>query len=308
MSLIHLYELITVLFILLLGLLVLVLTYRHLLKNATKHQIISDPQQRELVRSFGSALAKGEFSLRFQPKISVKTGRICGAEVLVRWNHPKYGMIHPEVFITLAEKSGFIVPLGQWILKNACEQAKELHTRGHGYIRLSVNLSAQQFKIGDVVKDIAKLLDELSVSPQMLEVELTETVFLNNSEKNLLMLKVLREMGVMVSLDDFGTGYSSLKYLREFPLDALKIDKTFVHLITENAENVNIIKAMISLAKAMHMKTIAEGVETLEEARLLAELGVDELQGYYFFKPLTVEKFFAEVYLEAREERTLVQQ
>ena len=259
------------------------------------HRTITDPQQRELVHSFGSALSKGEFSLRYQPKIAVKTGKICGVEALARWEHPKFGAIHPELFISLAEKSGFIAPLGQWILKTACEQAKVLQARGFRHVRISINLSAQQFKIGDIVKDIAKLMDDYQILPQMLEVELTESVFLDNSEKNLLMLKVLREMGVLISLDDFGTGYSSLKYLREFPLDALKIDKTFVHLVSANEDNVKIIKAMIALAKAMNMKTIAEGVETLEEAQLLASLDVDELQGYYFYKPLKAEQLLEEL-------------
>lgn len=278
-------------FVLLAVLLLLHWSNERLQVQATSHLGKQDPIERDLIHSFGSALAHNEFSVRYQPKISVKTGKICGAELLVRWDHVKYGKIPPEQFITLAEKTGFIIPLGLWILKTACLQARQFKAKGYQHIRIAINLSAHQFKIGDVIEDIAKALTDYDLPPEMFEVELTESAFLHHTEKNLLMLKVLREMGVTISLDDFGMGYSSLKYLREFPLDALKIDRSFTRRVLSNDENENIIKAMVSLAKALHMKTIAEGIENKETAAFLTDLGVDELQGFYFYEPLTAEAF-----------------
>lgn len=303
---IALYIIIGVMLLLVIALLMLAWHYRQLHRQLFQ-QSLRNPQQHNLIHSFGKALAKGEFSLKYQPKISVKTGKICGAEALVRWEHSKYGLILPAEFIELAEKSGFIIPLGQWILKTACQQAKILHTQGFSHVRIAINLSAEQFKMGDIVKDIAKTLDTFQLSPQMLEVELTESIFLMNSEQHLLMLKVLREMGVTIALDDFGTGYSSLKYLREFPLDALKIDQTFIHQLLANDENANIVKAMIALAKAVHMKTIAEGVESNDQAQLLAEWGVDELQGFYFYQPLTIDELITAIKQQAETKPVIFQ-
>lgn len=302
----YIFALIALLCVLLLAIAVLLVYARRLREVADIHREIKDPHQRELLNAMASGLKNEEFSLRFQPIISLKTGKICGVESLVRWEHPKFGMIYPDAFISLAEQSGLIMPLGEWILKAACLQAKNLHKKGFSHVRVAVNLSAEQFKNSDVVEQIASLCDDLQVSPRMLEVELTESIFLNNSQKNLLMLKVLREMGVTISLDDFGTGYSSLKYLREFPLDALKIDKAFIRNINTSEESKNIVKAMLTLGKALHMKTIAEGVETIEEATLLAQWGADELQGYYFYKPMTEEQLHAELHAQKLKQPLII--
>lgn len=288
-----LYTLMGLISVLLITLLVLLSAQDRLQKQVLAAKDKHDPMQHDLIQSFGTALVNHEFSVRYQPKICAKTGKMTGVELLVRWDHWKYGSIAPEQFISLAEKSGFIIPLGLWILKQACMQAKLLQKKGYSHIRIAINLSAQQFKIGDIVEDIAGLLAEYEVPATLFEIELTESAFLHHNEKNLLMLKVLREMGIIIALDDFGTGYSSLKYLREFPCDILKIDKTFTRRVLYDDENVNIIKAMISLAKALHMKTIVEGVENEETARFLTDMDVDELQGFYYYLPLTGEELIA---------------
>ncbi len=200
------------------------------------HQIQAKQRLEMLLRV---AIAKNDLTILYQPKISSRTGRICGVEALVRWYHPDMGWIAPSEFIPAAEESGLIVPLGNWVLKKVCEKIKGWHEMGFSYLKVSVNLSAYQFRKGDIVEDIAKILWDTQIAPYSLDLELTESVLMENTEKCVLMLQVLKSMGITISVDDFGTGYSSLSYLRRFPIDALKIDKSFVRNITTDPEDLS---------------------------------------------------------------------
>jgi EAL domain-containing protein (putative c-di-GMP-specific phosphodiesterase class I) len=251
------------------------------------HQIQARQRMEMLLRV---AIAKNDLIVLYQPKISSRTGRICGAEALVRWYHPDLGWISPTEFIPVAEESGLIVPLGHWVLKKVCEKIKTWHQMGFNHLKISVNLSAYQFRKGDIVEDIAKILWESQIAPYSLDLELTESVLMENTEKCVLMLEVLKSMGITISVDDFGTGYSSLSYLRRFPIDALKIDKSFIRNITSDPEDLSIVKAIIAMAKGLKIKIIAEGVETKEQAKYLLEQEVDELQGYFISLPLTEDE------------------
>lgn len=257
-----------------------------LASDSIKHQLQARRYMEMLLRT---ALSNNEFTILYQPKISTKTGRICGVEALVRWYHPDLGWFAPDVFIPIAEESGLIIPLGHWVLKTVCQKIKKWQELGFEHLKFSVNLSAHQFKRGDIVEDIANILWETQIAPFSLELELTETVLMENTEKYVLMLDVLKSMGITISIDDFGTGYSSLSYLRRFPIDALKIDKSFVMNIKEDQED-SIIKAIIAMAKGLGIKTTAEGVETKEQANYLIENEVDELQGFYISTPLTEDE------------------
>ncbi|MBS0287185.1 MAG: EAL domain-containing protein [Proteobacteria bacterium] len=243
-----------------------------------------------------AALSNQEFTLLYQPKLSTKTGRICGAEALVRWFHPELGWFSPNEFIPIAEETGLIIPLGHWVIKTVCEKIKKWHEMGFEHLKISLNLSAYQFRKGDIVEDIANVLWETQIAPYSLELELTESVLMENTEKCVLMLDVLKSMGISISIDDFGTGYSSLSYLRRFPIDALKIDKSFVNNINEKTQEDTIIRAIIAMAKGLKIKTIAEGVETKEQANYLIKHEVDELQGYYISMPLTEDEFTTQLY------------
>ncbi len=240
-----------------------------------------------------AAIANNEFTLLFQPKMSTRTGRICGAEALLRWCHPALGWFSPSEFIPIAEETGLIIPLGHWVMKTVCEKLKKWHDMGFGHLKISVNLSAYQFKKGDLVVDLANILWDTQLSPYSLELELTETVLMDNAEKYVLMLNVLKSMGISISIDDFGTGYSSLSYLKRFPIDALKIDKSFVNNIGDLQEDDTIINAIIAMAKGLNIKTIAEGIETKEQANYLIAQEVDELQGFYISLPLTEDELTA---------------
>lgn len=262
-----------------------------------KHQLQARRYMEMLLRA---GLANNEFTVLFQPKVSTKTGRICGAEALVRWYHPDLGWFSPDVFIPIAEESGLILPLGHWVLKTVCEKIKKWHEMGFVNLKISVNLSAHQFKKGDIVEDIANILWETQIAPYSLDLELTESVLMENTEKYVLMLDVLKSMGITISIDDFGTGYSSLSYLRRFPIDALKIDKSFVFNLKDHEED-SIIKAIIAMAKGLNIKTIAEGVETKEQASFLIENEVDELQGYYISLPLTEDEFTSQLYEDSAQ-------
>lgn len=252
--------------------------------------------RQRLERLLKSALDNEEFTLLFQPKIETKTGRICGAEALVRWNNPELGGVSPTEFIPIAEESGIIIPLGIWVLQNVCEKIKKWHELGFGHLKVAVNLSAYQFRTGDIVEDIAKILHDSTIPAYALDLELTEGVLMENSEKCILMLQVLKNMGITISVDDFGTGYSSLSYLRRFPIDALKIDKSFIRNICTDPEDESIVKAIIAMAKGLKIRVIAEGVETQEQMQYLIEQEVNELQGFYFSKPLTEDELTSKLY------------
>lgn len=240
-----------------------------------------------------NAMTNGEFLLFYQPKINVKTGAISGAEALLRWHNTELGWVPSTEFISISEDNGMIVPLGRWVLKTACEQAKKWHDMGFHDLKISVNISGHQFRTGDLVKEIAKILSETLLPPNFLDLEITESVLMDNMERSNLRLKVLKAMGITLSIDDFGTGYSSLSYLRRLPIDAIKIDQSFISHVCNNAEDASIVKAIVVMSKSLKIITVAEGVETQDQMDFLVQAGVDELQGYHFSHPLTAVEFAA---------------
>ena len=249
-------------------------------------------QERHTLRmELGHALSRGELVLHYQPKIDTKTHRVVGVEALVRWQHPVRGLIPPADFIPFAEDSGLILPIGSWVMHAACAQNAAWQDEGLPAISIAVNLSARQFGHENLVGLIKQVLWDTRMDPRYLELELTESVLVQEAEQAVPMLSRLKDFGVQLSLDDFGTGYSSLNYLRCFPLDNLKIDRSFVQGMASNSHNAIIVKTMIALAHDLDLKAVAEGVETKEELDLLAAYGCDQIQGFYFSKPLPADEF-----------------
>ncbi len=224
-----------------------------------------------------------QFSLFYQPFVNQER-QITGAEALIRWQHPKAGFISPSRFIPIAEDAGSIRFIGQWTLYRACRQLKSWHASGYEDLHVSVNLSPSQFKQIDLVERVEGILDSVKLRGDSLKLELTETTIMEDPEDAILTMNQLRDQGIRLSLDDFGTGYSSLSYLRRFPIDTLKIDRSFVTEVDTNPANQEIVKAMIAMGKSFGMKTLAEGVESEGELEFLFDLGCDHVQGYYFSK------------------------
>jgi diguanylate cyclase (GGDEF)-like protein/PAS domain S-box-containing protein len=240
------------------------------------------------------AIERGEFSLVYQPRIDIESGTIKSAEALLRWNHPSWGTISPAEFIPIAEETGQIVEIGEWVLKSACAQTKAWQEAGLSPIRIAVNFSAQQFLKKDLVETIQRILIETEVSPNMLEVEITESIILGNETNIAKALNQLREMGICISIDDFGTGYSSLNYLRRFPFNTLKIDKSFIQDLTNPSSNSTaIVATIVSLAHHLNMSVVAEGVETEEQLSILRSHNCEEIQGYLFSPPVAPKEFEA---------------
>jgi diguanylate cyclase (GGDEF)-like protein/PAS domain S-box-containing protein len=237
------------------------------------------------------ALERKEFSLHYQPKINLKTGAITGAEALLRWAHPTRGSIPPLQFIPIAEDSGLILPIGSWVMREACRQARVWRDARLPLATIAVNVSAVQFRNENFLDDLFATLTETSLDPKYLELELTESVLMKHTELAASILKILRGKGVQVSVDDFGTGYSSLSYLQKFPLDALKIDQSFVRWITTNPNEATLVSAIIHMGQSLHLRVIAEGVETAEDLAFLRAHNCDEAQGYYFSRPVPAEEF-----------------
>jgi diguanylate cyclase (GGDEF)-like protein len=232
------------------------------------------------------ALPAGEFELYYQPVVNLKSNQITGFEALIRWNHPTQGMVPPIAFIPLAEEIGFIVPLGEWIIRQACATAAQWPDDLH----VAVNISAVQFRNPGLMQVIVGALAASGLQPTRLEIEITETALLQNKESTLAVLHQLRALGVRIAMDDFGTGYSSLTYLQSFPFDKIKIDRSFVKDITANTGSLNIVRAVAALANGMGMTTTAEGVETREQLDAIVSEGCTEMQGYLFSKPLPAHK------------------
>ena len=228
------------------------------------------------------ALERNEFILYYQPLVDVQTEQILGVEALIRWNHPNLGMIPPGKFIPLAEETGLIVPIGEWVLRTACAQNKAWQDMGLPPIRVAANLSAVQFRQSGIVKKIASILKETDLSPRYFEIELTESSLMNNKEETVASLKSLHDMGIHISIDDFGTGYSSLSYIKRFPIDTLKIDRSFVIEMTTNPDDAAFARAIIAMAKSLKLKVIAEAVETADQLAFLKTNFCDEFQGFYF--------------------------
>ncbi|MCL6635389.1 MAG: EAL domain-containing protein [Peptococcaceae bacterium] len=245
----------------------------------------------ELENSLRRALEKGEFVVYYQPKIKMDTGKIVGMEALVRWQHPEKGLVPPADFIPVAEETGLIIPLGEWVLRTACRQNKAWQDRGFPPMRVAVNLSARQFQLQNLVETIARILEETGLEPRWLELEITESVAMQNAEYTVKMLHELKEMGIQLSIDDFGTGYSSLSYLKRFPIDKLKIDKSFVREIGMDKDNEVIASTVIVLGKSLKIGVNAEGVENEEQLDFLKKHQCDEMQGYLFGRPVPPEEF-----------------
>jgi diguanylate cyclase (GGDEF)-like protein len=241
--------------------------------------------------SLRRALERQEFALHYQPKINLKTGEIAGAEALLRWMHPIRGPVSPAQFIPVAEDCGLILPIGNWVLREACKQARAWVDAGLTVTTMAVNISAMQFRDENFLEGVFAILEDTGMDPRSLELELTESVLMKHAESTESILKTLRAKGVQFAVDDFGTGYSSLSYLRKFPIDALKIDQSFVRQITTAPGETNIVTAVISMGRSLKLRVVAEGVETHEELAFLQAHQCDEAQGYYFSRPVPPQQF-----------------
>jgi diguanylate cyclase (GGDEF)-like protein/PAS domain S-box-containing protein len=238
-----------------------------------------------------NAVERDEFVLYYQPQLDMKTGKVCGMEALIRWQHPELGMVPPGRFIGIAEETGMIVAIGAWVLRTACAQNKAWQDAGFDKLRVAVNLSARQFGAADLIENLASVLLDTGLEPKYLEIELTESLFMSDITPAVDLLHRMKALGVNLSIDDFGTGYSSLSYLSRFPIDVLKIDRSFVADITRDANDEAIVTSIIALAHNLKLAVIAEGVETEEQLDYLRRHGCDEMQGYYFSKPLPAHEF-----------------
>jgi EAL domain-containing protein (putative c-di-GMP-specific phosphodiesterase class I) len=257
------------------------------------------PKRLELESELRRALERGEFVLHYQPKIDLYTGALCGAEALLRWQHPQRGMVAPGDFIPLAEETGLIVPLGGWVLREACRQCRTWQDRSLPVLRVAVNLSAAQFRQKALLDSVRDALSASGIAPECLEVEITESMVMHNAVEAAYVLEALSVMGAHVSIDDFGTGYSSLSYLKRFPIQSLKIDRSFVRDVSVDAGDAAIVRAIIAMAHQLGLKVIAEGVETESQLQLLRGLGGDQYQGFYCSRPLPAEAF--EAFILARQ-------
>ncbi|MFC7286886.1 putative bifunctional diguanylate cyclase/phosphodiesterase [Herminiimonas glaciei] len=245
----------------------------------------------ELLNRLRQAITNEDFVLHYQPKVSLASHQIIGAEALVRWNSAHSGMVSPASFIPLAEETGLIIPLGEWVLRTACRQNRAWQDAGYPPIPISVNLSPRQLARGDIVEMVERILTETGLEAQYLELEITESVMTTDVEKSFALLTRLRSLGVKISLDDFGTGYSSLSYLKRFPVDTLKIDQSFVRDIATDQDSAAIVKAIISLGRNLNLTVLAEGIETEDQFQFLLANGCDEGQGYLMSKPVPNKNF-----------------
>jgi diguanylate cyclase (GGDEF)-like protein len=255
--------------------------------NATARKLL------QLENDLRQAVEREELVLFYQPQVSSETQRIIGMEALVRWRHPERGLVSPLEFIPLAEDTGLIVPIGEWVLRTACSQNKAWQNVGFTPLRVGVNLSARQFEQPDLAEMVARILRETGLESRYLELELIESALMKSAEASVGVLHELKGMGVCIAIDDFGTGYSSLSYLRRFPVNKLKIDQSFVREILTNESDAEIVRAVIALGHSLKLKVVTEGVETEDQRAFLRSLGCDEMQGYLFSKPLPAEAFSA---------------
>jgi diguanylate cyclase (GGDEF)-like protein/PAS domain S-box-containing protein len=248
-------------------------------------------ERQSIEESLRRALERQEFALQYQPIINLGTGEITGAEALIRWTHPTRGPVSPAQFIPIAEDCGLILPIGNWVLREACKQAQAWTHAGLTLATMAVNISAMEFRDERFLDGVFAALKDTGLDPRSLELELTESVLMKRAESTESILKTLRARGVQVAVDDFGTGYSSLSYLRKFPIDALKIDQSFVRQITTAPDETTIVTAVISMGRSLKLRVVAEGVETQEELAFLQAHQCDEAQGYFFSRPLPPEQF-----------------
>ena len=248
-------------------------------------------ERQSIEESLRRALERNEFALHYQPKINLRTGEITGAEALIRWTHPTRGLVSPAQFIPVAEDCGMILPIGNWVLREACKQARAWIDAGLPLGSMAVNISAMEFRDDHFLEGVLAILTDIGLDPRFLELELTESVLMKRADSTESILKSLGALGVQIAIDDFGTGYSSLSYLRKFPIDALKIDQSFVHQIGANPDETTIVAAIISLGRSLNLRVIAEGVETQQEVEFLQARQCAQAQGYYFGRPVSAEQF-----------------
>ncbi len=250
-------------------------------------------EQAELVNALTQAVARNELEIHYQPKVDLTSGAVSGVEALLRWRRPGIGLISPDIFIPLAELTGLIIPIGEWVLRTACAQAKAWHDAGHAGLTMAVNISARQFRLNNVQDLVRSALADSGLNAACLELELTESVLMHDKESAVKALQQLKEIGVVLTLDDFGTGYSSLSYLKEFPIDVIKIDKSFINDVASSVDGASLTRSIISMAESLHMTTVAEGVETEEQLSFLNTNRCDRMQGHYFSRPLAASEMNA---------------
>jgi diguanylate cyclase (GGDEF)-like protein/PAS domain S-box-containing protein len=237
------------------------------------------------------ALEREELFLHFQPQVSLQSGNIVGVEALVRWQHPEMGLVSPAKFIPLAEENGLIGVIGKWVLHTACAQAKAWQNDGLTPVRIAVNLSGRQLERINIVQEVDDVLKDTGLDPCYLELELTESSVMKRAERAVKTLDAFRELGITIAIDDFGTGYSSLSYLKRFPVDRLKIDRSFIRDIPQDANDVALARSIVALGHSLNLSVVAEGVETVAQRELLASMGCDEMQGFLYSKPCTASEF-----------------
>ena len=262
-------------------------------------------QRLRLEGSLRRALDNDEFILRYQPRVAVDTHHITGVEALLRWEHPELGLISPAEFVPLAEDTGLIIPIGEWVLHEACEQNRRWQEQGLEPFRVAVNISARQFQQSDILRVVVRALEAARMSPEHLELELTESSIMNNVDFAVKALTDLKQMGVEITVDDFGTGFSSLSYLKRLPIDALKIDQSFVRDATTDPDDAALVMAVVTLGHNMRLKVIAEGVETEEQLRFLHLLRCDEIQGFLFSRPVAADEISRMLTKDGRASRGL---
>ena len=264
-------------------------------EGRSQFRLFSEEMNRKIMRrvalenSLRRGLEKREFFLHYQPQWDLRTDRMVGAEVLLRWQSEEFGLLPPSEFISLVEDSGLIFSIGEWVLKSACLQARRWAEAGHPEFKVAVNVSGKQFKQGEFVSMVAGIIRETGVNPRSIELEFTESVIMENAEKTMEKLAQLRGMGLQMSIDDFGTGYSSLNYLKHFPVDRIKIDRSFVADVNRSDGDTAIVEAIITMGQSLSLKVLAEGVENSDQLHYLTELGCDEVQGFYLARPMLAE-------------------
>ena len=246
-----------------------------------------------LETSLRRAVERNEFLLHYQPKVDMRSGRITGVEALVRWQHPDIGMVPPAQFIPLAEETGLIASIGEWVLRTACAEAQSWVARGLPPIGVAVNLSARQFARDELAAAIMRILRETGLDPRLLELEITESTVMHNADRAAGVLQQLKQLGVRVAIDDFGTGYSSLSYLKQFPLDELKIDRSFIVNSVSERRAQELVRAIIAMGKSLKLRLVAEGVDSVDQFRFLREASVDLIQGHLFSKAVPMEELLS---------------
>jgi diguanylate cyclase (GGDEF)-like protein len=260
--------------------------YQYYLPSMNVHTL----ERLELESDLSRALERGEFLLHYQPKVEIATGLITGTEALLRWKHPVRGLVPPMDFISLAEDTGLIVPIGEWVLATACAQNKIWQDLGLANLGIAVNLSARQFSDSMLLAKLTRIIHASGIDPSTLELEITESVVMSHGECAVGVLEELKSIGVQIAIDDFGTGYSSLGYLKRFPIDTIKVDRSFIRDIPADSGDMKIARAIIAMAHALRLNVVAEGVENAEQLKFLGAQRCDAVQGYFLFRPLPVDQ------------------